>query len=189
MSRIFMLILGNPVIHNPGMQMRKKEQTQSIAISAEEKQAIEVIALAARVKPATLARHLLYRGIYQFLKDGEVYEGVTDEDIYRALEHYIQQDENLSRIKEMVRMRGELAQAKPLLSSKRATANEGAEVEQHHLGPFDEGFRESIERAPGFTKEDPRPNHLYDAIAGTPKAAKGGAKKAAKKGGKGKGEK
>ena len=93
------------------MQMMKKESTQSIAVSAEEKMTIEVLAVAARMKPATFARHILYRGLSQYLQDREVHAQMTDEQIYVELVKLIEEDESLARIKEVIELRKELERA------------------------------------------------------------------------------
>jgi hypothetical protein len=85
--------------------MQKKEATQSIAVSADEKVAIEVLAIAARLKPATFARQIFYRGLSQYLEDRETYPAVRDDEIYQALAKLIDDDPTLARIKEVVEMK------------------------------------------------------------------------------------
>lgn len=65
--------------------MINRYKTQSISVNEEELQAIKELAARARMKPATLARGLFYRGLAAFLKDGSVYAEETEDQTFQGL--------------------------------------------------------------------------------------------------------
>lgn len=89
------------------LDMGKKEETQSIAVSEEEKLLIAVLASAHGIKPATAARQLLFRGISGYLKDRSLQASELDTEIYAELVRLVDTDQRLSRIREVVK--GEIA--------------------------------------------------------------------------------
>jgi hypothetical protein len=108
MSRSFLLILENHLIKNLGMRITTREATQSIAVSPEEKIAIEVLALAERMKAATFARHVFYRGLYQYLQDRVVHAPVMEDQVFAEVMKIINQEATLSEIKGVVERKREL---------------------------------------------------------------------------------
>jgi hypothetical protein len=80
----------------------KKEATQSVAVSEDEKQLLEVVAVANGMRPATAARHLLFRGLAAYLKDKQIRTLTFDEDILRDLRKLIREDPFHSRAAELV---------------------------------------------------------------------------------------
>src|SRR5437868_12218507 len=90
-----------------------RENTQSIAVEADEKLLLDVLARGNRTKPATLARQLLYRGLHDFLKDGGIHPDEEESEIKEALDKHIEKDKKLKRIKEKVLMEREHRPLKP----------------------------------------------------------------------------
>lgn len=80
-----------------------REMTQSITVAADEKLLLEVLAKSERVKPAALARHLLYRGLCDFLRDGKIHPREQETEISAALSKKIETNTELKRLKETVR--------------------------------------------------------------------------------------
>lgn len=65
-------------------------KTQSFSVSEEELEVWKSLADLKRMKPATLVRALCYRGLREFLLDGEVFSTETDEEIYTRLVEYLE---------------------------------------------------------------------------------------------------
>jgi hypothetical protein len=80
----------------------KREVTQSIALSPEEKEVIYILAFAERMKPGTLARELFYRGLYDYLQDREVHAPKMDHEIYEDLVQLIETDSSLQKARSSV---------------------------------------------------------------------------------------
>lgn len=70
--------------------MEKRYKTQSISVSEEELEAIKVLAKKKRVKPAALARELFYRGVFDFLLDGEIFASESNDEIFDRLKAFIE---------------------------------------------------------------------------------------------------
>lgn len=83
----------------------KRESTQSIAVSPEEKNAVEVLALAERMKPATFARAIFYKGLSQYLKDRKPHAPKRDEEVYEEIVKLIDSEDELRKIKAVVEYR------------------------------------------------------------------------------------
>ena len=65
--------------------MINRYKTQSISVSEEEVEAIKRLAARLRLKPAAAARAFFYRGLLDFLNDGQVHAELTDDEIYERL--------------------------------------------------------------------------------------------------------
>ena len=79
-----------------------RETTQSIAVEADEKLLLDVLAMGNRTKPAALARQLLYRGLHDFLQDGEIHPDEEESEINESLNKHIEKDKRLKKLKEKV---------------------------------------------------------------------------------------
>ncbi len=89
----------------------KRETSQSLAVSQEEKLAIEVVANAERLKPATFARAIFYRGLSAYLQDRRVHAERQEEDIYGELERLINSDPALIRLRELIQTKKDAGEA------------------------------------------------------------------------------
>lgn len=78
---------------------------QSIALTSEEKESLEILHTWSGVRPATLARALYYRGIAAFLKDGKIKTAQDEEQLAVDLESYIDEHEQLRQARQIVRAR------------------------------------------------------------------------------------
>lgn len=96
------------------MANTKKEATQSIAVSSDEKLTFEVLAVAEGMKPATFARNMLYRGLEQYLDDRQAHGPRLDTEVYASLLELIEKDKSLKNVKRVVEMRNNLKPAKML---------------------------------------------------------------------------
>lgn len=80
------------VIDNPDtgfMAIINRYKTQSISVNDEELEAIKRLAESKRMKPAALARELFYRGLSDFLSDGNIHAVETDGEIFENLLRYL----------------------------------------------------------------------------------------------------
>jgi hypothetical protein len=98
-----------PCILGTGYMAR--ELTQSITVEAGEKLLLDTLATHKRIKPAALARNLLYRGLQDFLADGNIHPREQEADISEALSKQIENDNELRRAREMVRKRNKRRRA------------------------------------------------------------------------------
>jgi len=80
-----------------------RELTQSITVEAEEKLLLDTLALHNRIKPAALARHLLYRGLRDYLHDGNIHSKEQEKEISKDLFRRIDANKELKRAKDIVR--------------------------------------------------------------------------------------
>lgn len=109
--------------------MMKKTTSQSMAVSDEEKAAIEVIALAERMKPGTFVREIFFRGLSGYLEDREVHAPARNEEIYVRLIKLIESDEELRRMKEVVEYRtGLMDEARKLAAEETKDEPAGMRV-------------------------------------------------------------
>jgi len=75
-----------------------KEGTQSVALNAQEKLLIEIVAAAGNLKPATAARALLCRGLYLYLQDGAIHEpAAMEDDVFAVAAKRISEDATFRR--------------------------------------------------------------------------------------------
>lgn len=85
-----------------GKKPGKREETQSIAVSDEERFLLRVLAKSQGIKPATAARFLLYRGLAGYLRDHSL-RGLQDEtEIFTAMSTLIKTDARLKKAKELL---------------------------------------------------------------------------------------
>lgn len=73
-----------------------------MAVSSEEKLAIEVLALSERMKPATFVREIFFRGLHDYLKDGEPHAPDRDDEIYAEIVERISNSPELRKIQRLV---------------------------------------------------------------------------------------
>jgi acylphosphatase len=69
--------------------MINRYKTQSISVTDEELEMFKRLAAVFRMKPAAVARALLYRGIDNLLKDGRVHALETDEELFERLTQWL----------------------------------------------------------------------------------------------------
>lgn len=117
------------------MENRKRETTQSIAVSAGEKRVIDILAMFERVKPAAFAREIFYKGLNAYLTDRKLHASLRDEDIYTEALQLIESDEELSRIKAIVEYTsGLMDDAKAREAKARQRGEAEMPVEDFHAG-------------------------------------------------------
>ena len=97
-----------------------KERVQSIAISEIEQTIIFVLAKSQGIKPATAARHLLMRGLGEYLKDRSLRPAKFDEEIINQLNKLILSDKTLRQAKLLVE--AEIKSKRPRQRQKSANS-------------------------------------------------------------------
>lgn len=83
----------------------KRYNTQTIAFSDEEKDALEVLSIWSGIKPASLARSLFYRGIESFLQDKKLQSGRDENDIHADVDKLISADKEMKACRAIIENR------------------------------------------------------------------------------------
>jgi hypothetical protein len=85
----------------------KRYSSQTLALSDEEKEIIEILYVVTGIKKATLSRSLFYRGLADFLKDRSVVPDRSEGEIFNDLVKLTHTDPKLRAARQIVEARSE----------------------------------------------------------------------------------
>lgn len=164
------------LIENARVTITKRESTQSIAVSSEEKELIEILSAAHGLKPATLSRKLLYRGLYDYLQDKQIEAPELDSEIFSSVCELIESDKRLSKAKEVI-SKGAGSKESKVVKSQRLSG-EGKAADKAEKTGSSELVEELDALLPSLTQKDRA--HIEKLLKSVTSDAKGLAAKGRK---------